>query len=102
MLTGIADSTDLANSLFCGALKNYKYFFLLCLKINLSQFYSLKPLTNIICLTLTSPQPLVSEVVTEAGFLQRVIFFKEGNKSVVFVSVLTLRWIRWKQMHDIK
>lgn len=75
MLTGIADSTDLANSLFCGALKNYKYFFLLCLKINLSQFYSLKPLTNIICLTLTSPQPLVSEVVTESRLLAESNFF---------------------------
>lgn len=75
MLTGIADSTDLANSLFCGALKNYKYFFLLCLKINLSQFYSLKPLTNIISLTLTSPQPLVSEVVTESRLLAESNFF---------------------------
>ena len=75
MLTGIADSTDLANSLFCGALKNYKYFFLLCLKINLSQFYSLMPLTNIISLTLTSPQPLVSEVVTESRLLAESNFF---------------------------
>ena len=75
MLTGITDSTDLANSLFCGALKNYKYFFLLCLKINLSQFYSLKPLTNIISLTLTSPQPLVSEVVTESRLLAESNFF---------------------------
>lgn len=75
MLTGIADSTDLANSLFCGALKNYKYFFLLCLKINLSQFYSLKPLTNIISLTLTSPQPLVSEDVTESRLLAESNFF---------------------------
>lgn len=30
ILTGIAYSTDLANSLFCGALKNYKYFFFSC------------------------------------------------------------------------
>lgn len=88
MLTGIADSTDLANSLFCGALKNYKYFFLLCLKINLSQFYSLKPLTNIISLTLTSPQPLVSEVVTESRLLAESNFFlrRAINLSYLFQS----------------